>query len=120
MLFVSLLIETAQKVDGLKIFPPAELVWNPLTLPARVIQIEHRSDRIHAPAVDVVFVEPKHGTRHQKAAHLSASIVEDVRLPVGMKTLPRIRMFIQVRAIEIGEAMRVGREVRWHPVRMTA
>ena len=33
--------------------------------------------RIHAQAVDMIFVEPEHGARHQKAAHFGAAVIED-------------------------------------------
>ena len=94
MLFVGFLIEAAEEVDSLDVFPSAVFVGNPLTLLAGVIEVEHGSDRIHAQAVDVVFVEPEHGARHQKTANFGAAVVEDVGLPVGMETLPRIGVLI--------------------------
>ena len=45
-----------------------------------------------------------------------AAVVEDVRLPVGMKSLARVGVFVEMGAVEIGEAVRVGREVRRNPV----
>src|SRR5580658_1076556 len=101
MLFVSFLIEAAEKFDGLQILASAEFIRNPFTLLARIIEVEHGSDCIHAQAVDVILVEPEHRARHEKAANFGASIVEDVRLPVRMKTLPRIRMLIKMSAIEV-------------------
>ena len=98
------------------IFASAEFVGNPFALLAGVIEVEHGGDRIHAQAVDVILVEPEHRARHQKAANFGASVVEDVRLPVGMETLPRIGMLVEMRAVEVGQAVRVGREVRRHPV----
>src|SRR5579864_3656005 len=98
MLFEGFLIKAAQEVDGLEIFASAEFVGNPFALFARVVEIEHGGDRVYTEAVDVIFVEPEHGARHQKAAHLGAAVVEDVRLPVGMKSLARVRMFVEMRA----------------------
>ena len=116
MFFVSFLIEAAQEIDGVEIFASAEFVGNPLALLARVVEIEHGGDGIHAQAVDVIFVEPEHGARHQKAAHFGAAVVEDVRLPVGMESLARVGVLVEVRAVEVGEAVRVGRKVRRYPV----
>ena len=116
MLFVGFLIEAAQEVDGVEVLAAAEFVGNPLALLARVVEIEHGGDGVHAQAVDVIFVEPEHGARHQEAAHFGAAVVEDVRLPVGMEALARVGVLVEVRAVEVGEAVRVGREVRRHPV----
>ena len=68
MLFVGFLVEAAEEVDGFEIFASAEFVGNPLALLARIVEIEHGGDGVHAQAVDVIFVEPEHGARHQEAA----------------------------------------------------
>jgi hypothetical protein len=34
----------------------------------------------------------------------------------GWKALPRVRVFVEMRAVEVGQTVGVGREVRWHPV----
>src|SRR5271168_599302 len=111
MLFVGFLIEAAEKVYGVEILASAKLVGNPFSGFARVIEIEHRRDRIHAQAVDVIFVEPELGARHQKAADLGAAIVKDQRLPVGMKSLARIRMLVKMRAVEVSQPVLVRRKV---------
>ena len=116
MLFVGLEIEPAQEVDGLEILASAKLVGNPFSLLARVIEIQHRSHGIHAQSIDMIFVEPEHGARHQKTAHLAAPVVEDESFPIGMKALPRVGMFEQMRPVEEGQSVAVGREVRRHPV----
>src|SRR5246127_2905329 len=108
MLFVGFLIEASQEIDSIKIFAPAELVGDPLPFSARIVEIEHGSDRIHAQSVDMAFVKPEHGARHQEAANFGPTVVEDVRLPVGMETLARVGMFVEMRAVEIGEAVCVG------------
>src|ERR1700674_715216 len=61
MLFVSFEIEAAQEVDGFEVFAPTELIGNPFTLLARVVEIEHGSDGVDAKAVGVIFVQPEHG-----------------------------------------------------------
>ena len=116
MLFVGLLIEAAEEVDGVEVLASAEFVGNPFAFLARVVEIEHGGDGVHAQAVDVVFVEPEHGARHEEAAHLGAAVVEDVRFPVGMESLARVGVFIKVCAVEVSESVRVGGEVRGHPV----
>ena len=116
MLLVGFLVEAAQKVDGFEVLAAAEFVGDPFALLARIIEIEHGGDGVYAQAVDVIFVEPEHGARHQEAAHFVAAVIEDVGLPVGMKALARVGMLVKMRAVEVGEAVRVGREVRRHPV----
>ena len=116
MFFVGFLIEAAEEVDGFEIFASAEFVGNPFALLARVIEIEHGGDGIHAQAVDVIFVEPEHGARHQEAADFGATIIKDVSLPVGMKSLAGVGVFVEMGAVEVGEAVLVGREVRRDPV----
>src|SRR5260370_41836577 len=116
MLFVGFEVEAAQEVDGLQILAPAELVGNPFTLLARVVEIEHGSDGINAKAIGMIFVQPEHGARHQEAAHFAAAIVKDERLPIGMKALARVGVLEQMSAVEESEAVAVGREVRRDPV----
>ena len=88
MLFIDFLIETAEELDRLQVLASAEFIRDPFSLFAGIIEVEHRRNRIHPQAVDVVFVEPEHRARHQEASHLGTSVVEDVRLPVRMETLP--------------------------------
>ena len=92
------------------------LVGDPLAVPARVVEVEHRRDGVDAQAVDVVAVEPEHGARHQERAHLVAAVVEDAALPLGVEALARVGVLEEMRAVEVAEAVLVVREVRRHPV----
>ena len=78
---------------------------------ARVVEVEHRGDRIDAESVDVILVEPKDGGGQQKTADLVAAVVEDVTSPVGVKTLAVIGVLVDGRAVEACERPVVGREV---------
>src|SRR6202140_5012417 len=95
MLFIRLLIEATKEVNCVEILASAVLVGNPFTLLARVVEVKHGSDGIHAQAVDVIFVEPEHGTRHQEAAHFGAAVVENVGLPIGMESLTRVGVLVK-------------------------
>src|ERR1700675_4633979 len=64
----------------------------------------------------MIFVEPEHGAGHQETANFTAAVIENESLPIGMKALPRIGMLEKMRAIEVGEAMAVGREVGRDPI----
>src|SRR5215469_17297806 len=81
-----------------------------------VVEIKHRSHSVYAQPIDMIFVQPEHGAGHQEAAHLVATVVIDVRVPVGMEAEPPIRVLEKMRAVEVGKAVPIGREVRWNPI----
>ena len=83
---------------------------------ARVVEVEHRGDGVHAQAVDVILLEPEQGAREQEAADFVASVVEDERSPVLVLALPRVGVLVEVRAVEVGQAVRVLRKMGRHPV----
>ncbi len=91
---ISGLIEAAQKRDRPQIFPAAIAVGNPFARLTRIVQIQHRSDRIHAQTVGMIAFQPEQCAAEQKTAHFMAVVVKDVRLPVGMKTLPRVGVLV--------------------------
>ena len=117
MFLVSFLIETLQESDGFQVLAAAVPVGDPFAFFARVVQIEHGGDGVHAQAVGMVAIEPEHTAGKQEAAHLAAAVVENQRLPVGMKSLAGIGMLVEMRAIEVGEAVTIGGEVGRHPVK---
>ena len=73
-------------------------------------------DAIDADAIGVKAIEPEVRRGEQEAAHLKAAVVEDVRLPIGVKATTWILVLEEVRAVEEGEAMRIVREVRGGPI----
>ena len=83
---------------------------------ARVIEIEHGRHGIHAQAVDVILLQPEQRVRDQELADFVAAEVEDERAPVEVLALARIGMFVERRAIETGQAVRILGKVRRHPV----
>jgi hypothetical protein len=64
----------------------------------------------------VEAADPVERAREQEAPHLVAAVVEDGALPVGVVSLPRVRVLVEVRAVEEHEPVLVGGEVRGHPV----
>ena len=108
---VDVFIHPADEGDGFDVLPPAEIVRNPLALFARVVEVEHRGDRVDAQRVHVIDAEPVEGAAEQKAAHLVAPIVEDQRAPVGMESLARIGVLVQVCSVEIRQTVLVGGKV---------
>ncbi len=64
----------------------------------------------------MVLVEPEQSRRCEEAAHLVAPVVEDARVPLRVEALARVLVLEQVRAVEVGQPVLVGRKVRGHPV----
>ena len=108
-------VRFAQEIDGFQILVAAVAVRNPLARLARVIEIQHRSDRIHAQSVDVILLQPEQRVRDQERPHFIAAEVEDQRAPVAVLAQARIFVLIQRRAVEKREPMRVFGKVRRAP-----
>ena len=64
----------------------------------------------------MVVVEPEQAVRGEEVAHLVAPVVEDQRAPVGVLTLARVAVLVEVRAVEVGQAVRVLGEMPGHPI----
>ena len=45
-----------------------------------------------------------------------AAVVVDERAPIGMRALARVGVFVEMRAVELREAVRVAREMRGRPI----
>ncbi len=116
MLAVDVLVQPAQEGDGLQVLAAPVGVRHPLARLARVVEVQHRGHRVHPQAVGVEDVEPEHRARQQEAADLVAPVVEDEAVPVGVVALAAVGVLVEVRPVEVGEAVLVCREVRRHPV----
>src|SRR6266481_5268836 len=113
---VSDFIHALDEIDGGEIFAAAKLIGDPLAGFAGVVEIEHGGDGVHAQAVDVIFVEPEESVRNQVVLDFVAAVVVDERAPIGMRALARVGVFVEMRAVELREAMRVAREMRGSPI----
>src|SRR5258708_39391875 len=87
---------------------------------AGIIQIEHGSDGVHAEAVDMVFIEPEKRVGNQIVLDFVAAVIVDQRAPVWMGALARIRMFVEMRAIELRKAVGITRKMRGSPIQKDA
>ena len=110
------LVEAPQEIDGLQVLVAAVLVGDPLAGLARVIEVQHGGDGVHAQAVDVILLQPEQRVRDQERAHLVAAVVEDQGAPVAMLALARIGVLVERGAVEEHQAVRVLGEVRGHPI----
>ena len=111
------LVEALEKIDRIEVFPSAETIGYPLAAFARVVEVEHRGHRIHPQPIDMILVEPEKRVGDEEIPHLVASVVENIRPPIAMLPLPRIGVFVKVRTVEIGQPVRILREVGRHPVK---
>ena len=116
MLAISQLVGGLQETDRLVVLVAAIGIGQPLARLAGIIEIEHRGDGIDAQTVDMVAVEPVERAGGEEVSHLTTAEIIDGRVPVGMEAAARIGIFIERPAIEMGEAVLVGREMRRHPV----
>ncbi|OPZ92587.1 MAG: hypothetical protein BWY73_00731 [candidate division TA06 bacterium ADurb.Bin417] len=109
-------VEPLQEGDRLQVFASPVAVGHPFARPARVVEIEHRGDRVNPQPVEMVAVEPEEGAADQEIGHLVAPVVEDVGSPVPVFALARVGVFVEGGAVEPGQAVVVGREVGRRPV----
>ena len=110
-------VEFAHEINGFQVLTPAVLVGNPLAFLARIVQIQHRGDRIYPQAVEMELLDPVQGAGQQEVFHLVAAEVEDQRAPVEMLALAGVGVFVQWLAVEPGQTGNVLGEVRRYPVK---
>ena len=109
-------VELPEKLDGLKIFAPAILVGNPFALLSRIIQVEHRSHRVHPQAVHMKAFAPEQRVGGQEIAHFVPAVIEDQRAPVLVRTFARVLVLIERGAVEARQRPVIPRKMRRHPV----
>ena len=105
-----------QELDRLEILVAAIDVRNPAAPRARIVEVEHRGDGIHAQSVEVIHLQPEQRVGDEEVFHLVPAVVEDQGAPVGMLALARVGVLVEMRAIEPGECVRILREVAGDPV----
>src|SRR5262249_51096285 len=103
--------ELTEEVDGIKVLVAAVLVGDPLAGLAGIVEVEHGGDGIDAQAVQVIFLEPEERAAEEEGADLVPAVVEDGAFPVGMTARVGVGMRVEVRAVEVGEAVAVGGKV---------
>ena len=109
-------VQLLQERDGVQVLAAAEAVREPLARLARVVEIEHRRDRVDPEPVGVELLEPVERVREEEVPHLVAPEVEDERAPVGVRAAARVGVLVQRRPVEARERPVVAREVRRDPV----
>jgi len=110
------LVGPPKKIERFQVLVAAVDVRHPLPGTAAVVQVEHRGHGVHAQPVGVIGLQPEQGVGDQDVAHRRPAEVVDQGVPVGMIAAAPVRVLVQRRAVEAGQAVRVAREVRRHPV----
>jgi hypothetical protein len=110
------MVEMLEKIHRFEILVAAVLVGHPFAGLARVVQVQHRSDRVHAQPVNVKAVAPEQRVGGQKIADLVAAVIEDQRAPILVRPLARVFVLVKGRAVKAGQRPFVAREMRRHPV----
>ena len=64
----------------------------------------------------MIFVEPEERVRDQEIADFVAAEIENERAPILMLALARIHVLVEIGAVELGQRVRVFREMRRHPI----
>ena len=109
-------VDVAQEIDGLEVLVAAMTVRNPFAGLARIVQIQHRGDRIDAQRIDMEPVDPIKGAGLQEIRDLATAEIVDQGIPVLVEALTRVRMFVKRGAVELRQPMRIRREMCRHPV----
>ncbi|PHR74196.1 MAG: membrane protein insertase YidC [Lutibacter sp.] len=91
-------------------------IGHPLAGLAAVVTVEHGGHRIDAQAVDVEGLQPVEGAGDQEALNLLTTQIEDQGVPVLVEAFARVGVLVELRSVEAGQAVGVGREVSRHPV----
>ena len=110
------LVQLAQERDCVEVLAATLRVGQPLPRLARIVEIEHRCDRVDAQAVRVELAHPVEGVREEEVAYLVPGEVEDQRPPVGVSAEPRIVVLVQRGAVEPRQRPLVTRKMRRNPV----
>src|SRR5579875_2145085 len=110
-LTVDRLVKLAQKIDRLQMLAPTIMIRHPLTGWTHVIQIEHRSHRVNAQAINMILAQPEERAADQKIPDFATPVIEDIRSPFFMLAFAWISIFIEMGAIKIAQRVAIFREV---------
>ncbi len=114
--FMDHLVEMTQEGDGLQVLAAAMDVGDPLALLARIVAVEHGGHGVDPQAIDMEMLQPVHGRGQHEAMHLMAPQVVNVGIPILVEALVGVFVLVQRGAVEAGQAVFVGGEMRRYPV----
>src|SRR3990172_3972908 len=114
--FVCHFVEAPEELGRLQVLAAAETVGLPPAFLSRIVEVEHRGDRVHTERVGMIAIEPEGGAREKEARDLAPAVVELETVPVGMDALSRVGVLVEVGPVEKAEPVGVRGKVRGHPV----
>ena len=109
-------VQMLKECDRLQILIASILVRNPLPVLFSIIQIQHRCNRIHTKPVHMIVLDPKQRIGDQEILHLRLTVIKNLRAPVRMLALSRIRIFKGRRTVKISQSMGILRKMCRNPV----
>ena len=113
-------VHVLEELNRLQVFPATELIGNPFSVFAGIVEIQHGRDGVDTEPVEMIHVEPEPSARQQEVANFVAAVVENQRAPVGMRSLPRVFVLVQAGSIKPSQTMPVCRDVSGDPVEQDA
>ena len=109
-------VDVLQKFHGLQVLVAAIDIGYPLSIVLSVVEIQHRSHRIHADAIRMILFDPVQGVGDQIVTHFRPSVIVDESAPVGVEPLSGILMLVQACPVERGQSPGIPREMGRNPV----
>ena len=106
-----------EEFDRFQVLISTVFICNPLSILFSIIKIQHGSHCIHTEPVHMVMLDPEQRISDQEVPHFRFSIVKDLRAPVRMLTLSRVRIFISRGSVKISESVGISREMSRYPVK---
>ncbi|EPH44640.1 putative Linear gramicidin synthase subunit C [Streptomyces aurantiacus JA 4570] len=109
-------VHLLEEGHGVQVLAAAVLVRRPLTVLARVVEVEHGGDGVHTQAVDVELLAPVSGVGDKEVAYFLAAVVEGEGSPVGVFGTPGVVRLVEGLAVERRQRPVVLGEVGRNPV----
>ncbi len=94
-------VHALQQGNRLVVFAPAVAIGQPLPFGPGIVAVQHRGHGIDPQPVQVIFLQPVQGIGHKEVGNLGPAIVVDQRVPVLMKALARVLMFVKCGSVEL-------------------
>ena len=114
------MIKLFQEFHRFQVLPAAVFVGQPLAGLARIIQVEHGSDGIHAQAVNMKSVAPEKGVGQEEIADLVTAVIENQRAPILVRAFARVFVLVESGAVEARQGPVVPRKMRRDPIQQHA
>ena len=94
----------------------AVLVRNPLAVFARIVAVNHRSNRVNADTVKAETFYPIQGIALQEVFYFVSAEVVNQGVPVLVVAFARVGVFVQRGTVEFGQAVIIGWKMADYPV----